>query len=123
MGLPQVTCAYTVRDEATGEYYTGSTINLQYRWKDHRKKRTKAHKLLERPTAYIEWTPCSLDVARQLERAIHSEGGAELSINVQKPSGKRHGVQVHGSLAEHNEARYKRKREQHKRWKQRQKEK
>ena len=100
MGLPHQTGAYTVRDEATGEYYAGSAMDINERWATHRKKRTDAWKLLERPTAFLEWVECSIEVARALERAVFYEGGAELAVNKRPPNGKAFKQQSLEELAE-----------------------
>ena len=87
-GLKRVTACYTVRCSETGQYYTGSTIDLQERWSQHRKRRSKAWQLLERPTATLTWVECTIDVARAIERATFMEGGRELSISRWAPDGR-----------------------------------
>ena len=87
-GLKRVTACYTVRCSETGQYYTGSTIDLQERWSQHRKRRSKAWQLLERPTATLTWVECTIDVARAIERATFMEGGRELSVSRWAPSGR-----------------------------------
>lgn len=86
--LPHVTAAYTVRNHMTNEVYVGSTNNMNIRWKSHRKNKSEAHLLLERPGSYLVWYECKdLATARAMERAgyyAYSDAGL---INVKAPHG------------------------------------